>query len=474
MFRYYGKNTRPFTAVCVNGFGRQIIYTRKNAITKQNIVEELGNALVVHNQNANEIDYLNKYYSGDQPILYRKKENRPEVNNKIVENLAYMIVETKTSEIVGEPIQYVLRGVDERKSNQINELNKIMDEEDKHYFDIELKRWACICGTSYRFIGNDEGRGRLLDNSPFFISTENPLYTFVVYYQSGNPAYSCQIREDEEGNTVYNIYTNGEYFVVKNNEVVSYGINGNGAIPVIEYPNNSRRLSDIEITITITDALNNMASDRENGIEQFVSSWVKFINCEVDSESFLAMRREGALVVKSNNGSDNKASVDIMTSELNQTQSQVAVDDIFDKMLVVHGIASRQGNTGGDTQGAVSLRNGHYDAEKRAELSEPIFKRSERQMLRIVLNRLRVMNGYDLLASDIDIHISRTKMDNALVKAEVLQILLNCGVEESVAIKTVGLFADAEGTYLASRDRMSILYPKEETEKEVVINEKQE
>ncbi|MCJ7481336.1 MAG: phage portal protein, partial [Thermodesulfovibrionales bacterium] len=37
---------------------------------------------------------------------------------------------------------------------------------------------------------------------------------------------------------------------------------------------------DIEITIDITDSINKMASDRTNGIEQFVSAWVKFINCE--------------------------------------------------------------------------------------------------------------------------------------------------------------------------------------------------
>ena len=51
-------------------------------------------------------------YRGDQPILYRKKVNRPEVNNKLVLNLAYELVERKTAEICAEPIQYVLRGTD--------------------------------------------------------------------------------------------------------------------------------------------------------------------------------------------------------------------------------------------------------------------------------------------------------------------------------------------------------------------------
>ena len=172
------------------------------------------------------------------------------------------------------------------------------------------------------------------------------------------------------------------------------------------------------------------------------------------------MRQEGALVVKSNNRTENsKADVDILTSELNQTQTQVAMDDDFEKIMIIQGIADRQGNTGGDTQGAVSLRNGFYSMEKRPEISEPIFKRSERNALRIILNRLRILNGFNLTPSDVEIKISRTKSDNMLVKAEVLQMLLNSGVNPERSLKTVGLFSDPEQVALESRDRMDILYP---------------
>ena len=107
MYRYAGKNIRPFTAVCDCNFGRQVIYTNTRQITQQNIVEELSKALVIHEQNAREIEYLDRYYRGDQPILYRKKVNRPEVNNKIPVNLAYELVERKVAEICAEPIHCV-------------------------------------------------------------------------------------------------------------------------------------------------------------------------------------------------------------------------------------------------------------------------------------------------------------------------------------------------------------------------------
>lgn len=457
---YYGKNVRPFTAICNCNFGRRIIYTNKKQITANNIIDELNKALVIHNQNAREIEYLDRYYRGDQPILYRKKVNRPEVNNKIVLNLAYELVERKTAEICAEPIQYVLRGTDDEKSKQITELNITMDSESKQEVDIDICRWRSICGTAYRFIGNDSGSDELLDESDFALFSENPVYTFVAYFSNGRPAFSCQIREGENGETIYFCYTNLEWFEITDGKILRSGKNGNGAIPVIEYPNNARRISDIEITIQITDAINTLQSDRINGIEQFVSSWVRFVNCEIDKETFRSMRQEGALVVKSNNG-ENKADVDILSQELNQTEGQVVFNDLFEKFLSIQGLANRQGNTGGDTQGAVNLRNGHYDAGLRTAINEPILKKSERMSLKIILNRLRINRNFTLLPSDIEIHINHNKLDNMLVKAEVLKMLLDSGVYYKRAIKTVDMFSDPEQVAVESKNRMEILYPEE-------------
>lgn len=469
-YRYVGKNTRPFSAITHNNYGRTIIYTNQNRIDESNIVQELDKALVFHTQNATEIEYLDRYYRGDQPILYRKKVNRPEVNNKVLVNLAYELVERKVAGICAEPIQYVLRGIDDVKSEEITQLNAIMDSEDKQECDIEICRWRSICGTAYRFVGNDNKNGRLLDESDFSLSCENPIYTFVAYFTNGKPAFSCQIREGEDGKRVYYCFTDYQYFIISGGVITESGINGNGAIPVIEYPNNSRRLSDIEITISITDSLNVLSSDRINGIEQFVSAWIKFVNCEIDKETFNEMRQEGALVVKSNNGTDNKADVDVMTTELNQTQSQVAFDDLFNKFLEIQGLANREGNSGGDTGNAVSLRNGYHESGLREAIDEPIIKKSERMSLRIILNRLHIKRGFTLMPSDVEIHINRDKLNNIMTKAEALAILLNSGIYYKRAIKTVGLFNDSERVAEESKERMEFLYPTTETQNQEEVN----
>ena len=67
-----------------NKFGRKIIYTAVSEITKANVVEVLDKALLTHALNEANITYLEEYYTGNQPILKKKKQrlpSRPEINN---------------------------------------------------------------------------------------------------------------------------------------------------------------------------------------------------------------------------------------------------------------------------------------------------------------------------------------------------------------------------------------------------------
>lgn len=475
------KNYRPFTAICDCHFGRRIIYTNAGVITKNNIREELSHAMPIHRQNAVEINYLDRYYRGDKPIRYRKKDVRPEVNNRVVINLSYSAVERRVSNILSDPIQYVLRGTDEKKAQEISYLNQVLESENKQELDIRLMRWRSICGTSYRFVENDDQNGDLLDETEFSIYGEDPRLTFVAYFSNDKPAYSCQIRKDEDGNEYYFVYTASEWFKIQGNEIVDGGRNGHFAIPVIEYPNNERRISDIELTMDIEDAINTLSSDRINGVEQFVSAWLVFTNAEIDKNVMDEVRKEGVISLKSNNGAETKADVKLLTNELSQTESQVVFNDLIDRFLDIQGLSSRGLASGGDTGTAVSLRNGHIDSSLRGAIAEPIIKKSENAFIKIILNRLRVTKGFTLLPSDIDIHINHNKMADLLTKAEALKILLESGIFYKRAIKAVDLFSDNEAVASESAERMNILYPttvqeeqQEQTKTEAIETEKTE
>ena len=133
-------------------FGRRVIYTDVAAINDNNIIDVLQKALFIHLMNQADISYLYRYYKGDQPVLYRKKEVRPEINNKVVENRANEIVSFKVGYLMGEPVQYVSRSDDESISAEVSRLNDYVLSEDKPAKDKELADWSHIGGTSYRMV----------------------------------------------------------------------------------------------------------------------------------------------------------------------------------------------------------------------------------------------------------------------------------------------------------------------------------
>ena len=124
-----------------NMFGRKIITSDAEHITDENILDELNSALTEHLRNRSQIDYLWRYYRGDQPILQRVKKVRPEICNRIVENRANEIVSFKVGYLCGEPIQYVGRTSGEEVSQGISDLNEMMLSENKATQDKEIVEW---------------------------------------------------------------------------------------------------------------------------------------------------------------------------------------------------------------------------------------------------------------------------------------------------------------------------------------------
>ena len=194
-------------------FGRRVIYTDVAEINAGNIIDVLQKALFVHLQNSADIDYLYRYYRGDQPVLHREKEVRPEICNKVVENRANEIVSFKVGYLMGEPVQYVSRSDDESISAEVSRLNDYVLSEDKPAKDKELADWSHIGGTSYRMVLPDGEADVEEDEAPFEIFTLDPRFAFVVYSTAlGNPAMmGVKYVKDENGNLIFSCYTRDHY-----------------------------------------------------------------------------------------------------------------------------------------------------------------------------------------------------------------------------------------------------------------------
>lgn len=459
-----GTQTRHLT-------GREVLVHEDITITDENIVDILNKAKDWHDKNRYDIQYLWDYYKGKQPILLREKKVRPEICNRIVENRANEIVSFKVGYLCGEPIQYIGRSGSETISKAISELNEMMFSENKATQDKRIVEWQAICGTAFRLVLPDT-RGEE-DDAPFEIYTLDPRDTFVVYSNEvGNrPLLAVKYCTTENGDYIYSIYTSNHFWKIRNGDIEESSEHALGMIPIIEYPANTARLGAFEIVLDLLDEINNIASNRMDGIEQFVQAFMKFINCEITKEEYLEFLELGAIKVKSSEGQN--ADVDMVSNELNQSQTQITKDDVHSAIIEITGMPNRNGGSStSDTGQAVVLRDGWTLAESRAKDSELMFKESEQNMLKLVLRIIRDTQGlseelYALRLKDIEMEFTRRNYENIQSKSQVLvSMLQQPKIHPRLAFESSGLFVDPERAYAISRD-----YFKENQEVSDVENE---
>lgn len=469
-------------------FGRRVLrYSlEKKDLTVEKIRDILPEVLREHDKNAREIDYLYNYYKGKQPILKKQKNVRPEINNKVLENHAFEIVEFKKAYVYGEPVQYVQKG--EKNNNVVNpeisQLNKFMESEDKSSKDKDLAEWQYICGTAYRWADIDDKDDE--DEAPFEISTPDPRRTFVVYNSgikgeqlfSGHYSWFSENLISDEGKSytskyrIITIYTEDHEYKFKESfgtcEIMQQNLPQIGleerktmvdAYPliikghrIIEYPLNTARLGLIELVMSGLNALNRIKSDDLDGIDQFIQSLLVFINQEVDIDTFKSLVEAGAIQVSSDNP-QKPADVKLLTSQLLHSETKIVTDDLYNNVLTICGIPRLNDKpSGGDTGQARLLGEGWTMADERAKQDELSFKKSERQFLKLILNICKYKNQIkSLKISDIDIKFTRNKSDNLLVKTQGLMNMKQSQVAPEVAFTICGLFSDPNDVYAKSK-----------------------
>lgn len=447
--------------------GRKKIFTDVSTITRENVAEVLRKAVTIHSGNRAEIEYLYNYYRGEQPILSRTKDVRPEICNKVVENRANEIVSFKVGYLLGEPVQYVSNGDDADLSEKISRLNTYMVSEDKAAKDKELADWSHICGTSFRMVLPDSEASGEEDEAPFEVYTLDPRYCFVVYHNSLGepPVMAVKFVETEAEGVIYSIYTKDRYFEIKNEYEIIEDKEQILGIPIIEYPLNNARLGAFEIVLPLLDAINTVDSNRMDGVEQFIQALMLFHNVDISSEDYKQLRDEGAIKFKDVDPNF-KADIDYLTAELNQAQTQTLIDHLYDTVLTICGMPNRNGGSStSDTGSAVIMRDGWSAAEARAKDTELMFKKSEKEFLKLALRICDDLSELGLKMSSIEIRFTRYNYENISEKVNVLVTMLNNPkIAPQLGFIHCGLFSDPQIAY-----NMSMAYVKEQEEKAAQI-----
>lgn len=459
--------------------GRREITTDATVIDASNVVNELVKALTVHEENRSEIQYLWNYYRGKQPILEKVKQVRPEINNKIVVNKAHEIVDFHASYLTGEPITYISRTDDESVMDSINKLNDAMFTLGRADQDAALVEWDMICGTAYRYISTEK-----VDDIPFNMHTLDPRNTFVVYssgitkkrmmgvhyYGVRNelvdvPVASSELTKD----VIFEVWTGEWYFRIVGGRVVSKNRHYLKFVPIVEYPANNSRQGAFEIVLPLLDALNAAYSDRLDSVDSFVQAFMKFVNCDIDEPGLDMMKKLGAIKIKSE--PNLPADVDLVTNELDQTQTQTLVDSIENQIILICGLPNRNGGLStSDTGRAVELRDGWVNASAKAKASENAYKKADKETVKLIFRICKHTGYLDLKSSDIEPQFTRRNYDNLQSKSQVLiSMLQNPQIDPKLAFQFSGMFTDPESAYKQSMDYYE-KWKKEQEEKEAKKN----
>lgn len=409
--------------------------TTTDLLDKNIMSDVLNTAKAKHNKNKQEIDFLMNYYKGDQPILNKTKPVRSEINNTIVVNHAQMATRDIVGYFLGSPIQYVQSGKSNRQ-DQVDDLNRYIKYEDKASVDKEIGDYQSICGTAYRIIYTD---GEFKDDVPFEDRVLDPSTTFVVYENdiSEQPLVGVTYYDvcDQKGNyvgTKFYIYTSiGQFTAItgkdgklsadKISDLKQYDM---GGVPIIEYPNNMHRIGDWELVLGVMDSINDLHSGRFDDIDQIVQSLLVFLNAEIDAETYDEMREKGVVMIKNTNGSN--TDIKNISNPLDQTGIGSYSQELEELLYALIGIPSRnnRGGGGGDTGQAVELRDGWANLEIIARNKELVFRKSEKRMLKIMLNAFNIDRSDKLSLMDVDIKFSRNKSNNLIVKTQGLSTLM--------------------------------------------------
>lgn len=453
-------------------FGRLDIYASFDDITPENIVDELNSALIYHVKNMLQEDYLYWYTRGVQPILNRTKDVREDILNIVQVNTAAEICDFKNGYLLQKPCAYTARkkGV----QGKLKKLNEYLHRSGKAEADNKVADWFHRVGKGVLYVEpNDD------PEVPFLAYALDPRSAFVIYsLRPGNkPVMGINmVTVDEKARfdvftERYVFHLSGTFvgkmitteknhnFLATATSLDSYEPNVLGRIPIIEYRYNSVNTACYELAIPLLDELSNLASNACDGIEQFIQTLAIAINCEFEEGTTLSDIRKAGFIQFRSVG-ENKADFKVLAEQLDQTQTKVLMDGLREEVLRICAMPNRSnGSSTYDTTGAAILASyGWYQADCSARNSEDLFRESNRQFDRIIVDILKRKGLLDINSSDFDLNFPHGETANIQSKAQAFQTLMAAGLHPELAAEKSGISSDPVKDMKMSEEYLKMIW----------------
>lgn len=415
------------------------------------------------------------------PIMSRRymidnEEQKDKINHKINNDFFSEIVDIKVGFFAGVPItvmldkkpytteQYessekALSELDLTKPIKTNDNKKVsispqyeIDNESIQYFNklnsiddlnIETAKKAAICGLCGRLLYIEEGSGdlRVTIRDPWsciFFGDSVDAPKVSIYH------YSVESR-DEKGNTVKTYYAylyddkNITTFTRKDKdedytpgEIKDHVFGEN---PLIGIANNEEFQGDAEKVLSLIDSYDRTESDLNNEIEQFRLAYMVATGCNLPEQTIKDARKSGAFSVPT-------GTIGFLTKIADINSILAFMKVLADNIYRFSKTPNMQSLSASGNASSLALEINFRGFEYKCVMSEQKFKKSERQMYKLVSN---ILNKTETTINYLDLSFvfTRNYPRNLLEEADI-QMKLKGVVSDKTRLSLASFVEDPE------------------------------
>lgn len=475
------------------GKGRKKIYTDVPEVTERNVIQVLRDAITVHNEIVSDCEGLINFVSGVQP-LQRIKTYRSDIDIQDIDNVADEITNFKTSFNWGNPISLVQHGDNDggsaKESEAIAELNSCYDSEKVRHKTQELARFVEVCGIGYTY--TDVNTEYEDGDSYFKYMVLDPRNAFIVrssYYPDQRIMMNVTFRQDQIGNKYYTVFTKDRRFEILNANATKkaddswdFGEGNNeknplGRLPFVEWIRNVDRTGCFERQIPELNALNILASDFANDVDQNTQCIWHANDIEFPTETYVdedGNEQTRVIHPTSNDWVETSTTPDGKTPFVNPLHVEYDYQGMLNNYLSKRAlilqkcnVPSRNDNSGGSTGIAMSDATGWTQAEVEATQQDQLKNDSKLDEVKIALAAMKLCKGFDsngalakLKYSDVKPNIKRQKTYEMTTKINAFATAVSHGLDYKSMLQTINLFDDPQQVARDSEETMKMFIDK--------------
>lgn len=403
-----------------------------NIITDSNIIRDL-----IENHDTSKMIEGEKYYYNENSILDKKqyywkdgerKLDKAKANNKIPHNWHKLLVDQKVSYLVSSPP--ILQVKEDKNKKHEDRLNLILGEE-----------WH----DTLNEIGvNSSNKGT--DWLHIYINREGLFKFIIIPAEEVIPIYDTSLQENLEGILrPYLVQVNGKdryrvewwtretvtfylesengVFLLDDTEEINpaphfyYNDKGYGwgKVPFVEFPNNSKRVSDLKFYKELVDAYDSNVSDLANDLEEIqeVIKVLKGYDSTNLSEFNENLRYYKTIKVSGDGG------VDKLEMQIPVEAKKEMLDRLEENIFLFGQGVNMKTDKFGNSPSGVALKFLYAALDLKASTMERKFRKSVKRLLWFATEYINIIDKKDYKSTDIQVTFKKTMISNDKEDVEI-------------------------------------------------------